>query len=158
MPQDKACIDQGNIDQALACLPVFLAGCHTLLVVAGKTYCSRLWCVMEVFTFLRIGGTDSDERIEIHAIAHPDKDQSEARGIMMERFASFDAAKAQCFLASDRERLLAVIEASFGDFTGFNRLARNVFAKRTRKVSEMELEPTSRANVPLPAIARLVLK
>ena len=53
LPQDKACIDQGNIDQALACLPVFLAGCHTLLVVAGNTYCSRLWCVMEVFTFLR---------------------------------------------------------------------------------------------------------
>ena len=104
-----------------------------------------------------VGGTD--ERIEIHAIAHPDKDQSEARAIMMERFATFDAAKAQCFLASDRERLLAVIEASFGDFTGFNRLARNVFAKRTRKISEMELEPTSRAsNIPLPAIARLVLK
>tara|TARA_B100000795_G_scaffold102058_1_gene75234 strand:- start:272 stop:619 length:348 start_codon:yes stop_codon:yes gene_type:complete len=62
-----------------------------------------------------VGGTD--ERIEIHAIAHPDKDQSGARGLMMEQFATFDAAKAQCFLASDRERLLAVIEASFGEIT-----------------------------------------
>eukprot|EP00964_Phaeocystis_antarctica_P097367 scaffold63493_cov69-Phaeocystis_antarctica.AAC.8 len=35
----------------------------------------------------------------------------------MEQFATFDAAKAQCFLASDRERLLAVIEASFGEIT-----------------------------------------
>ena len=52
-PQDKACIDQGNIQQSLACLPVFLAGCQTLLVVAGPTYCSRLWCVMELFTFAR---------------------------------------------------------------------------------------------------------
>ena len=52
-PQDKACIDQNNIDQALACLPVFLAGCQTLLVVAGGTYCSRLWCCMELFTFVR---------------------------------------------------------------------------------------------------------
>ena len=52
-PQDKACIDQDNIDQALACLPIFLAGCQTLLVVAGTTYCSRLWCVMELFTFVR---------------------------------------------------------------------------------------------------------
>ena len=51
--QDKACIDQGNIQQSLACLPVFLAGCQTLLVVAGPTYCSRLWCVMELFTFAR---------------------------------------------------------------------------------------------------------
>ena len=53
VPQDKACIDQGNIQQSLACLPVFLAGCQTLLVVAGATYCSRLWCVMELFTFAR---------------------------------------------------------------------------------------------------------
>ena len=52
-PQDKACIDQGNIQQSLACLPAFLAGCQTLLVVAGPTYCSRLWCVMELFTFAR---------------------------------------------------------------------------------------------------------
>ena len=51
--QDKACIDQNNIQQSLACLPVFLAGCQTLLVVAGPTYCSRLWCVMELFTFSR---------------------------------------------------------------------------------------------------------
>ena len=50
---DKACIDQSNIQQSLACLPVFLAGCQTLLVVAGPTYCSRLWCVMELFTFAR---------------------------------------------------------------------------------------------------------
>ena len=50
---DKACIDQNNIQQSLACLPVFLAGCQTLLVVAGKTYCSRLWCVMEFFAFVR---------------------------------------------------------------------------------------------------------
>ena len=53
VPQDKACLDQGNIQQALACLPVFLAGCQTLLVVAGPTYCSRLWCVMERFAFVR---------------------------------------------------------------------------------------------------------
>ena len=53
LTQDKACIDQNNIEQSLACLPVFLAGCQTLLVVAGPTYCSRLWCVMEIFTFAR---------------------------------------------------------------------------------------------------------
>jgi len=51
--QDKACIDQNNIQQSLACLPVFLAGCQMLLVVAGPTYCSRLWCVMELFAFAR---------------------------------------------------------------------------------------------------------
>ena len=39
----QACIDQLNIEESLACLPVFLAGCKQLLVLAGQTYSSRLW-------------------------------------------------------------------------------------------------------------------
>jgi hypothetical protein len=45
---DKACIDQGNINDSLACLPIFLAGCKYLLVVAGPTYVERLWCVVRL--------------------------------------------------------------------------------------------------------------
>ena len=132
-PQDKACIDQNNIQQSLACLPVFLADCQTLLVVAGTMYCSRLWCVMELFTFARMGG--NQERVEIHLNAHPDEDQTEARRLLTEQFAAFDAGNAQCFLASDREHLLAVIEAGFGDFYDFNRVAPNLFAKRVLDIS-----------------------
>lgn len=40
---DKLCIDQSNIEDTLASLPVFLAGCQTLLVLAGETYLARLW-------------------------------------------------------------------------------------------------------------------
>ena len=72
----------------------------------------------------------AQERVEIHLIAHPDDDQTEARRLLTEQFATFDADKAQCFLASDREHLLAVIEASFGDFYDFNRVVRKLFAKR----------------------------
>ena len=70
------------------------------------------------------------ERVEIYLIAHPDDDQTEARILLTEQFATFDAGKAQCFLASDREHLLAVIEAGFGDFYDFNRVARNLLASR----------------------------
>ena len=56
------------------------------------------------------------------------RDQAEARRLLTEQFATFDAGKAQCFLAKDREHLLAVIEASFGDFYDFNRVARNLLA------------------------------
>ena len=75
-----------------------------------------------------VGGDQG--RVEIHLIAHPDDDQTEARRQLTEQFATFDAGKAQCFLAKDREHLLAVIEASFGDFYDFNRVARNLFASR----------------------------
>ena len=75
-----------------------------------------------------VGG--DQERVEIHLIAHPDDDQTEARRLLTEQFASFDAGKARCFLAGDRERLLAVIEAGFGDFYDFNRVARNLLVSR----------------------------
>ena len=75
-----------------------------------------------------VGG--DQERVEIHLNAHPDEDQIEARRHLKEQFATFDAAKAQCFLESDRQHLLAVIEAGFGDFYDFNRVARNLFARR----------------------------
>ena len=41
---DKACIDQADIQGNISTLPVFLSGCRTLLVLAGPTYATRLWC------------------------------------------------------------------------------------------------------------------
>ena len=41
-------------------------------------------------------------------------------------------ARRSAVLASDREHLLAVIEAGFGDFYDFNRVARKLFASRLR--------------------------
>jgi len=52
-PLSLAHSDQQDIDASLACLPVFLAGCKALLVLAGPTYASRLWCVMEIFVYIR---------------------------------------------------------------------------------------------------------
>ena len=75
----------------------------------------------------------AQERVEIYLIGHPDlslRSQIESRCLLTEQFATFDAGKARCFLASDREHLLGVIEAGFGDFHDFNRVARNLFASR----------------------------
>eukprot|EP00964_Phaeocystis_antarctica_P030594 scaffold17294_cov78-Phaeocystis_antarctica.AAC.1 len=78
-----------------------------------------------------VGG--DQERVEIYLIAHPDDDQAKARRLLTEQFATFNAGKARCFLASDREHLLAVIEASFGDFYNFNRVTRNLLASRVSR-------------------------
>ena len=88
-----------------------------------------------------VGGDQG--RVEIHLIAHPDDDQTEARRLLKEQFATFDAGKARCFLASDREHLLAVIEAGFGDFYDFNRVARNLLASRLRNPSFPLAPPSS---------------
>jgi len=119
---DKACIDQLNINDSLACLPVFLAGCKQLLVLAGPTYASRLWCVMELFVFVKMGGT---REAIVTRLLGDDEDLS----MSLRRF---DAAKAKCYLPKDRHHLWAVIEASFGTFHPFNQLVRGIFTEQLR--------------------------
>ena len=89
------------------------------------------------------------ERVEIHLLAPPDNDQMEARRLLTEQFATFDAGKARCFLASDSEHLLAVIEAGFGDFLDFNRVARNITASRVYgELSSSRSAPSRRSMSP----------
>ncbi|KAJ1632154.1 hypothetical protein T492DRAFT_34567 [Pavlovales sp. CCMP2436] len=45
---DRACCDQSAIGEAIRCLPLYLAGCSTLLVLQGENTLRRLWCVVEV--------------------------------------------------------------------------------------------------------------
>ena len=123
---DKACIDQQKIDESLAALPVYLSGCQALLVVAGPTYTHRLWCVMELFVFLQMGG--SLERVT--ALTMPGKE-------VQQELAAFDAAAAQCFKPEDRARLLAIIESAFGDFAAFNAKVRGIFQKRSATLEEL---------------------
>ena len=118
--------------KGINCLPIFLTGCQSLLIVAGPTYCSRLWCVMEIFTFMRMGGTR--ERIEVKTITHKDHtNPAAAKKELKKQFATFDAAKAECFLPKDKHRLLAVVEAGFGDFKVFNQRVRSVFDDRLQE-------------------------
>jgi len=101
-------------------LPIFLSGCKTLLILPGKTYATRLWCVVEIFVFLQMDG--ERERMVVKPLDVSDE-------ALHRSLAHFDAGKAECFLAKDRQKLLAVIEASFGTFEPFNRRVRSFFAE-----------------------------
>ena len=85
------------------------------MVLAGSTYTSRLWCVTEVFVWLRMGGPN--EAVRVHHLS------ADARNLL----ANFNASKAQCFKPKDKQHLLAVIESGFGDLVPFNKLVRNLF-------------------------------
>ena len=87
-----------------------------------------------------VGG--DQERVEIHLIARPDDDPTEARRLLTVQFATFDAGKSRCFLASDRQRLLAVVEAGFGDFDEpSSRRAIIALADAPQHVADLELQP-----------------
>jgi len=42
------------------CLPVFLAGCKQLYLFCGPTFLERLWCLLEIFVYLEMGGRVDD--------------------------------------------------------------------------------------------------
>ena len=166
---DKACIDQTAIEENLASLPIFLAGCKQLLVLAGGTYATRLWyatrarlpsahasstltalpslgrrCVVELFVWLRVGG--ARERIKVAPLAH--QAQLGGGGEAHTLFASFDAAKAKCFKAKDQQHLLGVIESGFGDLVPFNKVVRGLLATEP---SSRAVRPEDLDNADLPA-------
>lgn len=87
-------------------------------------------CVVEVFTFLAMGGVH--ERIITIPLAGPDASHLAASTQAREeafyaQLTSFRAEEAQCFRAEEREWLLAVIETSFGDLRTFNTTVRSLF-------------------------------
>ena len=125
---DKWCLDQRRITDTLPCLPIFLGGSQQLVLLVGPTFTQRLWCVIEIFTFMHMGG--DMERIELRLIAHPYQNQAAAKKELTEQLATFDAAKAECFKHEDEQKLLAVIEAAFGTFDDFNERVRSAFEKR----------------------------
>ena len=110
---DKACIDQQNIDASLACLPVYLAGCQKLLVLAGPTYVQRLWCICEVFTFVQMGSELS--RVQVVPVNKGD-----------EAFNNFSVAECNCFKIDDKAKLMTAIESAFGSHTAFDVVMRTL--------------------------------
>ena len=77
---------------------------------------------MELFVYVRMGGTPEDSVIKV----------LDDKGLLTleESLANFDAAKAGCYLSSDRQRLLGVIEATFGTCAPFNKLIKEMFSQK----------------------------
>ena len=73
---------------------------------------------MEIFVFLRMGGKNDEMLVRL-------LDDTADVAVSIARF---DAGRAKCFLDEDRQRLLAVIEATFGTFAPFNSSVRSIFA------------------------------
>lgn len=68
----------------------------------------------------------------VTALALPGKE-------VQRELATFDAALAQCFKVEDRERLLGIVEAAFGDFKSFNAKVRAIFKKRSSTLDSIAI-------------------
>jgi|MDSY01.1.fsa_nt_gb hypothetical protein len=94
---DKYCLDQENLNEGLMCLPVFLAGCNSLLVLAGRTYPRRLWCVMELFIFKIMGGAEAS--VDLRLVCPPL--DNEERESLIAGIGDFNANSAKCTVQED---------------------------------------------------------
>ena len=139
---DKCCIDQNDIDANLCCLPLFLSGCTKLVMLAGESYTSRLWCVMELFIFVYAGGLR--ENVEVCEAHAPGGQQA-----VVDSFLKFDAHDAKCFDPNDKAHMLRVIESAFGDMQSFNEVIRPFVRHFNRSNSgRLNLGVTSKRSFP----------
>jgi len=123
---DKFCIDQSDIETDLRGLPVFLSGCKELLVLCGPSYLSRLWCVVELFTFAHIGGRSS--RITAIPLLRQGCELEDAAAID-QVYEEFDASQCECICGSDKEKMMAIITTAFGDVASFNSMMRQLLKR-----------------------------
>ena len=111
------------------CLPVFLAGCNTLLVLAGTTYSRRLWCVMELFIFLIMGG--SETAVDVRLLCS--NLDTVGREALIQDLEAFDAKQAKCSVQSDEDRMLGAIAGAFGSLEAFSKDVRKTLGSILRR-------------------------
>mmetsp|Transcript_3489 Transcript_3489/g.8719 ORF Transcript_3489/g.8719 Transcript_3489/m.8719 type:complete len:729 (-) Transcript_3489:70-2256(-) len=148
---DRACCDQSAIGEAIRCLPLYLAGCSTLLVLQGENTLRRLWCVVELYIFLEMGSDMS--RIQCVALEPAVDALLPAAGeeAKMSALLSFDVKEAECTKATDRDRLMMMIEAGGGGTDGFNVRLREALVKINVRAAAAALRSSTR-------ISRAVLR
>eukprot|EP00931_Biecheleriopsis_adriatica_P083473 TRINITY_DN5705_c0_g1_i15.p1 TRINITY_DN5705_c0_g1~~TRINITY_DN5705_c0_g1_i15.p1 ORF type:complete len:500 (-),score=64.46 TRINITY_DN5705_c0_g1_i15:178-1632(-) len=120
---DKYCIDQNDIEESLACLPVYLAGCKNLVIFFGATYLQRLWCLVEVFTFLEMGVQETSLNVRI----------LQDRTAVLQRIEAFDPQASRCFDPKETLRLKTVLDAGDHGSAGIKRLVQTVFLEACTK-------------------------
>eukprot|EP00931_Biecheleriopsis_adriatica_P097335 TRINITY_DN7109_c0_g2_i1.p1 TRINITY_DN7109_c0_g2~~TRINITY_DN7109_c0_g2_i1.p1 ORF type:complete len:526 (+),score=68.52 TRINITY_DN7109_c0_g2_i1:20-1597(+) len=125
---DKCCIDQNNIEADLRCLPMFLSGCRKMVVFCGPTYLCRLWCVIELFTFVHMGRRL--DHLEFEFVLREGEEDVDMDSIE-DAFVDFDASRCDCFNPEDKERMLDIVLAAFGSISAFNAVVSDMFS-RTR--------------------------
>ena len=105
---DKVCIDQSNITEGLKVLCINVTACNKLLVVCGRTYFQRLWCMLELFMMFAFADeANAVSRIELVPI--------EADGVtresILESMARFTLEDAHCYDPNEEIKLRGVMAA-----------------------------------------------
>jgi len=143
---DKVCIDQENISDGLKVLCINVTACKKLLVVCGKTYFQRLWCMLELFIMFAFSEDEAAaERIKLVPI--------EADGVtresILESMSSFELEGAHCYDPNEEIKLRSVMAAVGGEqfVDRIRSLAEKIRAADTVKAAREEAGGGGRGGV-----------
>jgi hypothetical protein len=108
---DRCCVDPSaaHFKSLVNYLPIYLAGCRTLVALNGPTYTSRLWCVLELYLFDELRLRDSRVDVLTFGRASASSSHRAATATKESSTAMFDARRAVCTYAHDTSRLLRVL-------------------------------------------------
>merc|ERR1711972_177921 len=114
----------------------FVSGCSRLVLLAGTTYLTRLWCIAEVFTFVHMGGDIAS--IDVVPVLRPTSPDADL-GAVRDSFATFDVTKCVCHLVEDKERMLSMIELAFGQLHRFDHVVQDIIRVASRHLIHWRL-------------------
>ena len=106
---DKVCIDQENITDGLRVLVVNVMACKKVLVVCGKTYTQRLWCILELFVLFAFSDNEKATLLRVEIL--PIEGDGVTRDSVLSSMSNFSLGSAHCYDPNEEARLRGVMEA-----------------------------------------------
>lgn len=129
---DRVCIQEASAAESVAALPLMVLGCKQLVVLAGPTYSSRLWAMVEVLVFLW-SQQGRQHEVVVLPLLRPAQETAEGdvlrrrnEAALLSSLGHVDLAAAACYCEEDRQWMLAAIESAFGTPDRFNTLLSNL--------------------------------
>jgi hypothetical protein len=117
---DEIIINQGNIEDSLKCLPVYLMACKKVLVLCGDTYCDRLWCIWELYTLFAFSDYWEDALNRVHII------DLAKNGSIASKLQQFNLDDARCYNPNDQNKIRDAIETGPGGVERFTELVQKI--------------------------------
>ena len=124
------------------------------MIMLGKTYLTRLWCIVEIFVFVHMGGKPSN--IVILPVAEDGEQDRDELAALSDTtlLQGFDARTCDCFVQEEREKILTIIATAFGGFDAFNAEVRSLLQRaraappciRARRARQTARDPPARAH------------
>ena len=134
---DKFCIDQTNIDESLLYLPLFASASRAVIVAVGPSYFTRLWCMWEMFVMSHV--TYCFDNVIFWPLS----------GCDVTELSDFRASNVGCFKASDKEKILSVIESLNGGVAQFEKVVQqDVLAAVRKAVGRFEADEADQEALP----------